>query len=213
LLEETIAITTLLNDSQKDQARSRLMLAHEYIDDNSRLGQLVKSGRLLIVDLRDELILQDEALGLFVIMLNIFANVRNEDGSVLSKFIVFDEAHKYMSNRQLTQNIVTAIREMRHKGVSLLIASQDPPSLPNEIIELSSILVMHEFRAPQWLKHVQRSLEPTAHLTPKELSSLNAGEAYVWAAKANAKSISQQPMKVTIRPRATKHGGATIKAG
>ncbi len=213
LLEETITNTTSLNDSQKDQARSRLMLAHEYIDDNSRLGQLVKSGRLLIVDLRDELILQDEALGLFVIMLNIFANVRNEDGSVLSKFIVFDEAHKYMSNRQLTQNIVTAIREMRHKGVSLLIASQDPPSLPNEIIELSSILVMHEFRAPQWLKHVQRSLEPTAHLTAKELSSLNAGEAYVWAAKSNAKSISQQPMKVTIRPRATKHGGATIKAG
>lgn len=213
LLEDTITNTTLLNDSQKEQARSRLMLAHEYINDSARLGQLVKPGRLLIVDLRDELILQDEALGLFVIMLNIFANVRSEDGTLFNKFIVFDEAHKYMNNRQLTQNIVTAIREMRHKGVSLLIASQDPPSLPNEIIELSSILVMHEFRAPQWLKHVQRSLEPTVHLTARELSSLNAGEAYVWAAKANSKSISQQPVKVVIRPRATKHGGATIKAG
>ncbi|QHV95615.1 methylation-associated defense system ATP-binding protein MAD8 [Spirosoma endbachense] len=213
LLEDTIASTTLLNDSQKEQARSRLMLAHEYINDSNRLGQLVKPGRLLIVDLRDELILQDEALGLFVIMLNIFANVKGDDGQPFNKFIVFDEAHKYMNNRQLTQNIVTAIREMRHKGVSLLIASQDPPSLPNEIIELSSILVMHEFRAPQWLKHVQRSLEPTAHLTAKELSSLNAGEAFVWAAKANSKAITQQPVKITIRPRATKHGGATIKAG
>ena len=213
LLEDTIANTTLLNDSQKEQARSRLMLAHEYIDDHTRLGGLVQQGRLLIVDLRDELILQDEALGLFVIMLNIFANVRQEDGQLFNKFIVFDEAHKYMNNRQLTQNIVTAIREMRHKGVSLLIASQDPPSLPNEIIELSSVLVMHEFRSPQWLKHVQRSLEPTARLTAQELSNLKAGEAYVWAAKASSKSISQQPIKITIRPRVTKHGGATIKAG
>lgn len=213
LLEDTIANTTLLNDSQKEQARARLMLAHEYIDDHTRLGELVQPGRLLIVDLRDELILQDEALGLFVIMLNIFANAKSLDGALFNKFIVFDEAHKYMNNKQLTQNIVTAIREMRHKGVSLLIASQDPPSLPNEIIELSSVLVMHEFRAPQWLKHVQRSLEPTARLTAQELSSLKAGEAYVWAAKANSKSISQQPVKITIRPRATKHGGATIKAG
>jgi len=85
--------------------------------------------------------------------------------------------------------------------------------LPNEIIELSSVLVMHEFRATQWLKHVQRSLEPTAKLTAQELSNLKAGEAYVWAAKANSKSISQQPIKITIRPRVTKHGGATIKAG
>lgn len=36
-------------------------------------------------------------------------------------------------------DFVTAIREMRHKGVSMVIASQDPPSLPNEIIELSTI--------------------------------------------------------------------------
>gem|GEM_PF-4735831 len=31
-----------------------------------------------------------------------------------------------MNNRQLTQNIVTAIKKMRHKDVSLLIASQRP---------------------------------------------------------------------------------------
>lgn len=61
-----------------------------------------------------------------------------------NKFIVFDEAHKYMDNKDLTNNIVTAIREMRHKGVSIMIASQDPQSLPNEIIELSSIVIVHK---------------------------------------------------------------------
>jgi hypothetical protein len=29
-----------------------------------------------------------------------------------------------MDNKDLTNNIVTAIREMRHKGVSIMIASQ-----------------------------------------------------------------------------------------
>lgn len=60
-----------------------------------------------------------------------------------------------MDNKDLTSTIVTAIREMRHKGVSMMIASQDPMSLPTEIIELSSIMLMHKFNSPQWVKHVQ----------------------------------------------------------
>lgn len=56
-----------------------------------------------------------------------------------------------MDNKDLTSTIVTAIREMRHKGVSMMIASQDPMSLPTEIIELSSIMLMHKFNSPNGL--------------------------------------------------------------
>lgn len=211
-LENAIANTNLLNTGQKELAFARLNLAKEYIDDNAQLGSLIKPGKLIIVDLRDEFIEHDDALGLFVIMLNIFANARLESGHLFNKFIVFDEAHKYMGNKALTENIVTAIREMRHKGVSLLIASQDPPSLPNEIIELSSILIMHKFNSPQWLKHIQKSIMQTGNLMPNDLANLNPGEAFIWSAKSNTKSITQQPMKVITRPRITLHGGGTIKA-
>ena len=132
--------------------------------------------------------------------------------SFFPKFIVFDEAHKYMNNRDLTNSIVTAIREMRHKGVTLMIASQDPPSLPNEIIELSTVLIMHRFNSPQWLKHVQKSVAQVSNLNPSNMSNLGPGEAFIWATKSDTKLVTQQAIKVQLRPRVTKHGGGTIKA-
>lgn len=211
-LLESVESSELLSNSQKALARQKLSFAREYIDDTFMMREVLKPGRLIIVDLRDEFIVKDEALGLFVIMLNIFSAVKNVNGNHFNKFIVFDEAHKYMDNKDLTGNIVTAIREMRHKGVSIMIASQDPPSLPNEIIELSSIVLLHRFNSPQWLKHIQKSITQLATLTPADMSALMPGEGFLWATKATEKSISGKPVKILTRPRVTKHGGGTIQA-
>jgi hypothetical protein len=211
-LRDRIDNSTLLTNAQRALAQQRLNFASHYIDDSYWLKDNLKPGRLLIVDLRDEFIEKDEALGLFVIMLNIFSGVRELSGKKFNKFIVFDEAHKYMDNKDLTGTIVTAIREMRHKGVSIMIASQDPPSLPNEIIELSSILIMHKFNSPQWLKHIQKSITPVSELNPTDLASLSPGEAFIWATKSTDKIVMSRPIKIYTRPRITKHGGGTIEA-
>jgi hypothetical protein len=204
--------STFLSTAQRNLALQRLQFAEEYINDGTMLQQYLKPGRLIIVDLRDEFIEKDEALGLFVVMLNIFSSVKEVAGKAFNKFIVFDEAHKYMNNRDLVTSIVTAIREMRHKGVSVMIASQDPMSLPVEIIELSSIVIMHKFNSPAWVKHVQKAIIALQSLTPSEMSSLGIGEAYLWAVKSTDKLVTQRPIKVSIRPRVTKHGGDTISA-
>lgn len=211
-LTESVEASELLSNSQKALARQKLSFAREYVDDGFMMRDVLKPGRLIVVDLRDEFIVKDEALGLFVIMLNIFSAVKNVNGLHFNKFIVFDEAHKYMDNKDLTGNIVTAIREMRHKGVSIMIASQDPPSLPNEIIELSSVVLLHKFNSPQWLKHIQKSITQLSTLTPADMSALTPGEGFLWATKATEKSISAKPVKVSTRPRVTKHGGGTIQA-
>ena len=202
----------LLTNTQKALARQRLDFAREYVDDSFSLKNILKPEQLIIVDLRDEFIEKDEALGLFVIMLNIFSSVKVVNGKHFNKFIVFDEAHKYMDNKALTDNIVTSIREMRHKGVSIMIASQDPPSLPNEIIELSSIVITHKFNSPQWLKHIQKSITQLSGLQASDLSALKPGEAFLWSTKASEKTITNKPQKIFTRPRVTKHGGGTIKA-
>lgn len=211
-LKRSVDASPLLSTSQKALAQQRLSFAEEYIDDSRKLGTLLKPGRLIIVDLRDEFIDKDDALGLFVIMLNIFSGVKQYEGKNFNKFIVFDEAHKYMDNKDLTSTIVTAIREMRHKGVSMMIASQDPMSLPTEIIELSSIMLMHKFNSPQWVKHVQKSITQLQTLSSADMASLVPGEAYLWATKATDKGVTTRPMKISTRPRVTKHGGDTIKA-
>ncbi|MBN8685228.1 MAG: ATP-binding protein [Chitinophagales bacterium] len=211
-LRTSIENSTLLTNAQKSLALQRLTFAADYIDDQYILRDHLIPGRLIVVDLRDEYIMKDEALGLFVIMLNIFSSISEYGGKRFNKFIVFDEAHKYMDNRELSGKIVEAIREMRHKGVSILIASQDPPSLPNEIIELSSIVLTHKFNSPSWLKHIQKSISQLGVLTPADMSSLKTGEAFLWASKSTDSTITQRPSKIKIRPRVTQHGGGTIKA-
>ena len=207
-----VASSQTMTTAQKGLANQRLNFAEEYINDGVKLQEFLKPGRLIIVDLRDEFIEKDEALGLFVVMLNIFSSVKVVDGKEFNKFIVFDEAHKYMNNKELVGSITTAIREMRHKGVSIMIASQDPMSLPNEIIELSSMVILHRFNSPQWVKHVQKAITPLSSLTPSMMSSLKSGEAYLWAGKSTDDNITAHPIKIEIRPRVTKHGGDTISA-
>jgi hypothetical protein len=93
-----------------------------------------------------------------------------------------------------------------------MIASQDPPSLPNEIIELSSIVLLHKFNSPQWLKHIQKSITQLTPLQAADMSALNPGEGFLWSTKATDKSIANGPVKISTRPRVTKHGGSTIQA-
>lgn len=192
----------------KELARMRLDLAAEYINDATSLTQVVKPGRLIVVDLRDEFIEKDEALGLFVVLLQLFADARI-DGRSFNKLVVFDEAHKYIESPDLVAGLIEVVREMRHKGVSIMVASQDPPSVPVSLIELSTQIIMHKFNSPAWLKHIQKANAALGNLTPERMALLKAGEAYVWSSKATDESFSKGAIKLRCRPRVTQHGGAT----
>lgn len=195
-------------DHLKELARMRLDLAAEYINDSTSLTEVVKPGRLIIVDLRDEFIEKDEALGLFVVLLQLFADARI-DGRSFNKLVVFDEAHKYIESPDLVAGLIEVVREMRHKGVSIMVASQDPPSVPVSLIELSSQIILHKFNSPAWLKHIQKANAALGNLTPERMAQLKAGEAYVWSSKATDDSFSKGAVKLRCRPRVTQHGGAT----
>ncbi len=212
-IRKDVEVSPLFTDFERALALQKLDFAEEYIKDTVNIGSYLKPGRLIVVDLRDEFIDKDEALGLFVVILNIYSAVSEYKDTRFNKFIVFDEAHKYMDNKKLTSTIVTAIREMRHKGVSLLIASQDPPSLPKEIIELSSVVLLHKFNSPKWLEHIKTAITQLEILSPHDMSNLSPGEAYIWATKATERSVTYKPLRIQARPRVTMHGGATILAG
>lgn len=200
-----------LPDNLKRLAETRLNLAGMYIDDRSSLTSVMKPGRLVIVDLRDEFLEKDEALGLFVVILQLVADATHE-GVRFNKLVVFDEAHKYIESPDLVAGLVEVIREMRHKGTSVLVASQDPLSVPVSIIELSSQIILHRFNAPTWLKHIQRANTALGSLTPSKLNSLASGEAFLWSSKATDPAFTSGPTKIRCRPRVTQHGGGTQTA-
>ncbi|WP_295454521.1 hypothetical protein [uncultured Thiodictyon sp.] len=198
-------------DHIKELARGRLDLAAEFIDDNTHLGEVIRPGRLVIVDLRDEFMEKDQALGLFVVLLQLFAEVTFE-GRKFNKLVVFDEAHKYIESPDLVAGLVAVVREMRHKGTSIMVASQDPPSVPVQLIELSTQIILHKFNSPAWLKHIQKANAALGGLTPEKMAHLRPGEAFVWSSKATDEAFCKGAIKVRCRPRATQHGGATKTA-
>jgi hypothetical protein len=200
-----------LSDHLKQLAHIRLKFAAEYLDDSLSLVDLVRPGRLVIVDLRDEFIEKDEALGLFVVLLQIFAEA-TYGGRHFNKLVVFDEAHKYIESQDLVSGLVEVVREMRHKGTSILVASQDPPYVPTPLIELSSQVILHKFNSPAWLRHIQKANSALISLTPEKLSSLGAGEAYIWSSKSTDPTCSAGAIRIHCRPRVTQHGGATKTA-
>jgi hypothetical protein len=200
-----------LSDHLKDLARTRVEFASEYIDDSCRLTDAIRPGRLIIVDLRDEFIEKDEALGLFVVLLQIFSEA-TYNGQQFNKLVVFDEAHKYIESPDLVAGLIEVVREMRHKGTSIMVASQDPPSVPISLIELSSQIIMHRFNSPAWLKHIQKANAALNGLTPEKMSHLGSGEAYVWSSKATDSGFTRGAMKIQCRPRVTQHGGSTKTA-
>jgi len=200
-----------LSDYLKELALLRLRFAEEYIDDAHRLTDVLRPGRLVIVDLRDDLIEKDEALGLFVVLLQMFADTTFQ-GQRFNKLVVFDEAHKYIGSPDLVAGLVEVVREMRHKGTSVMVASQDPPSVPTSLIELSTQIVLHKFNSPAWLKHIQKANAALDALTPAKLASLGPGEAYVWSSKATDDVFTRGAIKIRCRPRVTQHGGETKTA-
>ncbi|MFD4737000.1 hypothetical protein ACFWNQ_06440 [Streptomyces virginiae] len=200
-----------LSDHLKSLAQQRLDLAAEYIDDSVRVKDLVRPGRLIIVDLRDEFIEKDEALGLFVVLMQLFAEAQDTQQR-FNKLVVFDEAHKYIENPDLVAGLVESVREMRHKGMSVLVASQDPPSVPIALIELSNHIILHKFTSPAWLKHLQKANSSLADLTPAKMAALSPGSGYIWSGKATDLQFTRGAVKVSFRPRVTRHGGATKTA-
>jgi DNA helicase HerA-like ATPase len=144
-------------------------------------------------------------------MLRIFASTKFK-GRDFNKLVVFDEAHKYITESDLIGQVVETIREMRHQATSVVIASQDPLSVPRAVIELTSILLLHRMTSPQWLKHLKSALVALDGVEEGHVAALGPGEALVWAQRCTEKRFAQRPQKVHVRPRFTQHGGGTKTA-
>ena len=198
--------TSKLNESQKELSILRVELVEKFLDENVKpFEEYLLSGSITLLDIRDEMMGEEDASILLEMLLVSMGRIDKD------KLLVIDEAHKYFG-KTLENDIVDLIREMRHKRTRILIASQDPPSVNARVIELSDIIILHQMRSPEWLKHIQGKNIALKKLKSEDLSTLKRGEAYIWAEKSTTAEITKQPMKIKVRPRITEHGGTTKTA-
>lgn len=104
--------------------------------------------------------------------------------------LVIDEAHKFMdgvSTDGLSNSIVNIARLMRHDGIRLVVSTQSPKALAPELLELSSVAVMHQFTSREWFDHLAKKL-PLEKEAFKRIMDLERGEALVFAKRHQVKS-------------------------
>ncbi len=200
---------SLLTDAQKKLAQLRLRFASTFIDESAEIGHVVEPGRVILIDLRDEYATRAEMESLLLVLMSIFMNQRQRTGS--NSLLVIDEAHKLTQNKGVVlSTLIRMIRERRHYGLNLVLASQSP--LHPTIHELCDAICICKAHSPEWLKYVQKYIAPLRELTPAKVAHLKPGQAYLWTAKATSDLFTQKAQMIQIRPRVTLHGGATKTA-
>ena len=71
--------------------------------------------------------------------------------------VVCDQAHKYFDQRGnygLAASVVETVRLMRHEGMRVVVSTQSPTTMPQELLELSTITVLHRFHSLDWWKYL-----------------------------------------------------------
>ncbi|RYY45848.1 MAG: ATP-binding protein [Chitinophagaceae bacterium] len=140
------------------------------------------------------------------------------------KLLVLDEAHKFMDGTKddgLSNAIVLNARMMRHDGLRLVVSTQSPEALAPELLDLSTIAVMHQFNSRSWFKHLASKL-PLESEAFERIMSLERGEALVFARRHSIQPLrvnddlgvpdmclGRNIFPISIRPRITCDYGAS----
>lgn len=164
--EEEIKKELKLDKQQNLPLRQRLELIKSFLLESEEniellkyykideLSNIFKEGNMVIVDLTDDLIDSTYANEIFRLMVDIFKS----NNLNISKLLIFDEAHKYLNDKEDTLNndIIDIIRMQRHYGIRTIISTQNPCVLNKEIIELTNFMVLHRFSSPRWYEYIKK---------------------------------------------------------
>jgi hypothetical protein len=173
----------LLEDVVRESAKNAA-LAAEW-PSGGEVWSACAPGKLVIVDLTNPLLSASEANGVFQVLVEQFRALPTRCGKVLA----LDEAHKFMDGSSeagdgLSRAIVNCARLMRHDGLRLLVSTQSPLALAPELLELTSLAVLHRFHSADWLAYLSKKL-PLPAGAFERVRALQPGTGLVYASRAS----------------------------
>jgi hypothetical protein len=193
-----------MSESSKSLAIQRLDLASLWIKQGPGMKTWLKPGRLTILDIRDQMIDPNDAMRLCLICLGLFQQIEGDDGSPLPKVIVLDEAHKYVK-QEFADHIVTVVNQMRHTGTTVVIASQSPDSIPSDVLEKSSVVLLHRLTAATQINYLKKAVQGLSRIDNAAVSRLQKGHALAWANTSTDPRVTDMGLEVAVRPRFSRH--------
>ncbi|MGH7307092.1 MAG: hypothetical protein ACREK6_00185 [Candidatus Rokuibacteriota bacterium] len=194
-------VANRLSGQSRSAARLRFDFVRRYISEGRGVdfGQLLRPGRVVIVDLRQPLFNKDDALRFFLVCANHVSRIQGQ----FNKIVIFDEAHEYMSEA-FGERMESRIRQMRHEGTSYVFATQDVRSIPSGI----SRFVTTRFVFNLGTRENVQDLEGVApEFRGHRLLDMKPGHCLAQS-NTSTQGLFAVPRQIRVRPRATQHGGA-----
>jgi hypothetical protein len=200
----------LLEDVVRESAKNAALAAE--CPGGGEVRSACAPGKLVIVDLTNPLLSASEANGIFSVLVEQFRALPTRCGKVLA----LDEAHKYMdgsseADDSLSKSIVNCARLMRHDGLRLLVSTQSPLALAPELLELTSLAVLHRFHSADWLTFLSKKL-PLAAGAFERVRALQPGTGLVYASRASLQPGAPPDsalLQVKVRQRLSADRGST----
>ena len=178
------------------------------------LADVMEAGRMVVVDLTDPMMSPADANGVFQVLLETF---RFKQIPRAGKLVAFDEAHRYMGlngeSDGLAREITDCARLMRHEGLRLVISTQSPKAMPEELLELTTVLISHRFQSGDWHQYLAKKV-PLPDGSFETIRALQPGEALVYSARPclpahEAHAGAAEVVRVQVRRRLTADRGAS----
>lgn len=213
-------LEALCSSQQAGPLRQRMQLLSAFIweaecneslrDVGADLSEVMAAGRMVVVDLTDPMMAPADANGVFQVLLESF---RFKQVHGAGKLVVFDEAHRYMGmageGDALAREITDCARLMRHEGLRLMISTQSPKAMPEELLELVTLLVAHRFQSGDWHQYLAKKV-PLPEDSFASIRGLSPGEALVYSARPHIASCPDaEVLPIKVRRRLTADRGAS----
>jgi hypothetical protein len=211
-LEKHIQTDERLSNPQRQRAKNRLSFAQKWLCDDREYewGDVLKGGALNVFDLRMQTMTSADALKLCLVITDLVRRTKNG----VNKVVVFDEAHEYVDSKELVGELENAISQIRHDGLSFILASQYPDRIPATIFKY--LLTRLVFKLPNLkaINYVRKAAPNLDGLSPQRVSNLDLeqGVCFVQTDDDCTDSLLKVPQLLAVRPRCTMHGGETVRS-
>ncbi len=212
-LERAIQMDERMSNQQRRRAMNRLSFAERWISDDRgyEWSDVLQGGSLNIFDLRMQAMEASEALKLCLIITDLVRRTKNG----VNKVVVFDEAHEYVDSKELIEELENAITQIRHDGLSFIMASQFPERIPERIFKYLLTRLIFKLPNAKAISYVRNAAPNLQSLSPQKVSNLDLehGMCFIQTDDDCTDTLLKIPQALEVRPRCTMHGGATIRQG
>jgi len=210
-LETAILTDERLMDSQRRRAMNRLSFAQQWLSDDRpyEWSDLLAAGTLNVFDLRMQTMTSEDALKLCLVITDLVRRTKNG----VNKMVVFDEAHEYVDSKTLVGELENAITQIRHDGLSFVLASQFPEKIPERIFKYLLTRLIFKLPNQKAINTVRKAAPNLASMSPQQVSNLGLeeGVCLIQTDDDCTDPLLKVPQLLTVRPRCSQHGGETVR--